>query len=120
MNNFSSSPVPAGKAIGSAAIASATHLFGTLTCMTCWTIFGPSLALLFGSSGTAFLATLRPYAPIALVVSAIGLGYSFYQLTTTRGRSAKLPFQLAAAFTTLSAIGWTGSAVYTIITLLRG
>ncbi len=118
--DFQTSPKQPGKIFGSSAAAFASHLFGTLTCATCWTIFGPSLALLFGSGGTAFLAALRPYAPLAVSVSALGLVYSFYQLAKTRDQSRKLPYKLAALFTVLSAVGWTGSATYTVVTFLKG
>lgn len=118
--DLQTSPKQPGRIFGSSATAFAAHLFGTLTCATCWTIFGPSLALLFGSGGTAFLAMLRPYAPLAVTVSAIGLIYSFYQLAKTREQSGKLPYKLAALFTLLSAVGWTGSAAYTAVTFLKG
>lgn len=110
----------AHRVFGSTGFAFASHLFGTLTCTTCWAIFGPSLALLFGSTGTAFLGMLRPYAPLAVAISAFGLAYSSYQLFRARSESRKLPYRLAAAFTTLSAIGWTGSAAYTFVTMLKG
>ena len=106
--------------LGATTFSFAAHLLGTLTCATCWTIFGPSLALLFGSGGTAFLASLRPAAPFALGLSAIGLGFSFYQLAKTRGTREKLPYRLAAAFTIMSAAGWVGSAVYTAATFVKG
>ena len=105
---------------GATTFSFAAHLLGTLTCATCWTIFGPALALLFGSGGAAFLASLRPAAPFALGLSAIGLGFSFYQLAKTRGTREKLPFRLAAAFTIASAAGWIGSALYTAVTIIRG
>ena len=105
---------------GTTTFSFAAHLFGTLTCATCWTIFGPALALLFGSGGAAFLASLRPAAPLALGLSAVGLGFSFYQLAKARGTYEKLPFRLAAAFTIASAVGWFGSVWYTTATLLKG
>jgi hypothetical protein len=119
MENTHPVPEVAGKVFGSSAAAFASHLFGTLTCATCWTIFGPSLALVFGSGGTAFLGAMRPYAPLSITLSAAGLAYSFYQLSKTRERS-KLPYKLAAFFTVISTIGWTGSTIYTVITLLNG
>ena len=105
---------------GATTLSLVAHLFGTLTCATCWTIFGPALILLFGSGGAAFLAFLRPAAPFALGLSAIGLGFSFYQLAKTRGSAKKLPFRLAATFTIVSAAGWIGSALYTLVTIVRG
>lgn len=108
------------KAFGSAAVSTAVHIFGSLTCATCWTIFGPALALLFGSAGTAFLSTLRPYAPIALAISACGLAYSVYQLRASRGHSSKLPYRMAGLLTMLSIAGWFGSSVYTLVTFVKG
>ncbi len=61
-----------GPIFGSTALAFASHLFGTLTCATCWAIFGPSLALFFGSAGVAALSTMRQLAPLAVIVSAVG------------------------------------------------
>jgi hypothetical protein len=120
MDNSTPSRKGPAKIFGSTGIAVATHLFGALTCTTCWAIFGPSLALMFGSSGTALLGALRPYAPLALALSAVGLAYSFYQLAKSRNASAKLPYRMAATFTLLSAIGWSGSAVYAVVTFLKG
>lgn len=105
---------------GSSSVAFAAHLFSALTCASCWAIFGPSLALLFGSGGAEFLAIARPYAPLALALSALGLGSSFYGLWKKRDASAKLPFQMATVFTILSSIGWIGSAAYTVLTLVKG
>lgn len=109
-----------GRAVGSTAIAFTGHLFGVVTCATCWAIFGPALALFFGSGGVAFLSALRPLAPLSLALSAIGLGYSVYQLTKVRRDSTKLPFRLAAAFTGLSCVGWIASAAYVAVTLIAG
>ena len=106
--------------IGATTFSFATHLLGTLTCATCWSIFGPGLVLLFGSGGAAFLAFLRPAAPFTLGLSAIGLGFSFYQLAKTRGSREKMPFRLAAAFTIVSAAGWIGSVLYTAATFIKG
>lgn len=100
--------------------SAAIHIFGALTCATCWAIFGPALALLFGSAGTAFLAAMRPYAPFGIALSAFGLSYSIYQLIRNRGSSSKLPYRMAAIFTILSVAGWVGSATYTALTLLKG
>ncbi len=111
---------PASRALGATAVSAVTHVFGALTCATCWAIFGPALGLMFGSAGTAFLAMLRPYAPIAIVLSAIGLSYSVYTLVKSRDASSKLPYRMAAAFTILSVIGWAGSAAYTFVTLVKG
>lgn len=111
---------PTSRVFGATAISAAVHVFGAFTCATCWAVFGPALALVFGSAGTAFLAALRPYAPIAITLSAIGLGYSVYQLVQNRGSSSKLPYRMATAFTLLSLFGWSGSAAYTILTLLKG
>lgn len=108
------------KIFGSTAVSAVIHLFGALTCATCWTIFGPALALLFGSSGTAVLATLRPYTPIALAASALGLGYSLYQLAQNHENSGKLPYRMAAAFTIFSMVGWFGSSAYAVFTLVKG
>jgi len=108
------------KIFGSSAASMAVHIFGALTCATCWTIFGPALALLFGSGGTAVLALLRPYAPLSLALSACGLAYSLYQLAKNRQDSAKIPYRMAAAFTLLSVAGWFGSSLYTLVTLARG
>jgi len=110
----------APRVFGSTAVSAAVHLFGTLTCATCWTIFGPSLALLFGSAGTAFLSRLLPYAPYAVALSALGLGYSVFQLIRNRESSTKLPYRMAAAFTALSVLGWAGSATYTFVTFVKG
>ena len=104
-----------------AAFSSIVHVFGALTCASCWAIFGPALALLFGSSVSAYFdATLRPYAPLAIVVSAIGLTYSIVQLVRKREDAAKLPYRMAAAFTTLSAIGWVASAAFVTLTVVKG
>lgn len=111
---------PASRVFGATALSAAVHVFGALTCATCWTIFGPALALLFGSAGTAFLATMRPYAPLGIAVSAIGLTYSVYQLLKNRHASSKLPYRMAAAFTAASVVGWTGSAGYTFLTIAKG
>lgn len=119
MNDLTHSRAPA-RVFGATAFSFATHLFGTLTCASCWAIFGPSLALLFGSSGTAFLAAVRPYAPLTLLISAAGLTYSTMQLIKKRQESKKLPFRLAAVFTALSIVGWSVSAVYVAITLALG
>lgn len=119
MNDLSHSGTPA-KVFGATAFSVASHLVGVLTCSTCWAIFGPTLALLFGSAGTGFLAALRPYSPIALLLSAAGLAYSVSALLKRRDESRKLPFRLAAAFTALSAIGWGASAAYVGATLLLG
>ena len=113
-------PKPTSRVFGATAFSAVVHIFGALTCATCWTIFAPALVLLFGSAGTAFLSTMRPYAPFGIALSAIGLTYSVYQLVKNRETSSKLPYRMAAAFTFLSAIGWTGSAVYTFLTLLKG
>ena len=110
-----------GKVFGSTAISLASHLFGTLTCATCWAIFGPSLALVFGTSGTAFLAAARPYAPLLLALSAVGIAYSIHQLLKTpRDRADRMPYKLARLFNAVSAIGWAGSATYSVITFLKG
>lgn len=119
MNDVTHSQTPA-RVFGATGFAFISHLFGTLTCASCWAIFGPSLALLFGSSGTAFLATVRPYAPLALVISAAGLTYSVLQLLRRRDESKRLPFRLAAVFTALSVAGWVISAVYVATTLAVG
>jgi hypothetical protein len=111
---------PASRVFGATAISATVHLFGALTCATCWAIFGPALALMFGSAGTAFLATMRPFSPFGIALSAIGLSYSMYQLVKNRESSAKLPYRMAAAFTFLSLFGWIGSATYTIITFVKG
>ncbi len=111
---------PASRVFGATAVSATVHVFGALTCATCWAIFGPALGLMFGSAGAAFLSTLLPYAPIAIALSALGLGYSIYQLIHNRDLSSKLPYRMAAAFTILSLIGWTGSAAYTILTLMKG
>jgi O-antigen/teichoic acid export membrane protein len=111
---------PTSRAFGTTAISATIHIFGALTCATCWTIFGPALAVMFGSAGTALLATLRPFAPLAVVFSAIGLAYSVYTLVRNRDSSAKLPYRMAAAFTILSVFGWVGSAAYTVLTLVKG
>lgn len=102
------------------ALAFGTHLFGVLTCATCWTIFGPALALLFGSSVTGFVAAMRPLAPTAIGISAIGLAYSVYQLLRTRQHHKKLPYRMAVAFTSLSVAGWIGSAAFIAFTLVKG
>jgi len=109
-----------GRIFGSTATAFVVHLFGTLTCATCWVIFGPSIALVFGSAGVAALSTLRPLAPLALMLSAMGFGYSIYQLVKVRGDSKRLPFRVAAVFTVLSILGWIASAIYVTITVVRG
>jgi hypothetical protein len=119
MDNPTHSATPA-RAIRATAISFATHLFGALTCATCWAIFGPALALVFGSGGTALLATVRPYAPISLVLSGTGLAYSVYQLVTSREAAKALPYRLAATFTGISLIAWAASAIYVTATLVRG
>jgi uncharacterized membrane protein len=119
MNDLTHSRTPV-RVFGATAFSFAGHLFGTLTCASCWAIFAPSLALLFGSSGTAMLAAFRPYAPFTLFVSAAGLTYSTYLLVRKRHESNKLPFRLAAAFTGLSIAGWFFSAAYVAVTLARG
>jgi hypothetical protein len=111
---------PSSRVFGATAISATIHVFGALTCTTCWAIFGPALVLMFGSAGTAFLATLRPLAPYAIFFSALGLSYSVYQLIKNRESSAKMPYRMAAAFTIVSLFGWTGSAAYTIMTLVKG
>jgi hypothetical protein len=105
---------------GSTGVAFATHLFGTLTCATCWAIFGPALALMFGSAGVAALSAMRHLAPLSLAVSAAGLGYSLYQLAKGRDAAKKLPFRLAAGFTALSVVGWVASATYVVVTFVKG
>lgn len=119
MNDLPHSRTPA-KVFGATAFSMASHLFGALTCTTCWAIFGPALLLLFGSAGTGFLAALRPYASLSLLLSAAGLAYSAYQLLKKRHESKKLPFRLAAAFTMLSFLGWGVSAGYVVTTLILG
>jgi hypothetical protein len=119
MDNPTHSATP-GRAIGATAVSFATHLFGALTCATCWAIFGPALALAFGSGGTALLATVRPYAPISLVISATGIAYSVYQLVKSRGSARALPYRLAATFTGIALIAWAASAIYVTATLARG
>ena len=119
MNNVTHAGTPA-RALGATAISFATHLLGALTCATCWAIFGPALTLLFGSSGIAFLAAVRPYAPLSLAVSAAGLAYSIYQLVKTRKNATALPYRLAAAFTGISVIAWGASAIYIAMTLTLG
>jgi O-antigen/teichoic acid export membrane protein len=109
-----------GRIFGGTAFAFAGHLFATLTCATCWAIFGPPLALLFGSSGVAFLSTLRPLAPLSIAISSIGLSYSIYQLVTRRHQSKKLPYRMAAAFTLLSVVAWIASVVYVSVTFFVG
>jgi len=108
------------KGVAGTAVSFAAHLFGTLTCATCWTIFGPALALLFGSSVTGFMAAMRPLAPYAAGLSAIGLSYAVYQLVRTRERRKELPYRMAVAFTGVSVIGWTVSATFILTTLLKG
>ena len=108
------------KIFGTTAISAAVHLFGALTCATCWSIFGPALVLLFGSGGTAFLATLRPFTPVGLALSAAGLGYSLYQVGRNREHLTKLPYRMAAVFTILSTVGWLGSSAYALFTLAKG
>ncbi len=102
------------------ALAFVAHLFGALTCATCWAIFGPALALLFGSSVMSFMALMRPLAPFAAAFSAIGLTYSVYQLVRTRERHKELPYRMAAAFTGFSVIGWTVSAAFIATTIVKG
>ena len=108
------------KSFAGAALGFATHLFGSLTCATCWIIFGPALALLFGSSITGFMAEMRPLAPYSVAISAIGLGYSIAQLLRTRERRKEFPYRMAATFTGLSVIGWTVSAAFIAMTLVKG
>lgn len=108
------------RAFGGAAISVVTHVFGALTCTTCWAIFGPALALMFGSAGVAALAALRPLAPYALIVSAAGLTYSIYQLVGARSQAKKLPYRMAATFTALSIVGWLTSVVYVVTTFVIG
>jgi hypothetical protein len=120
MKQVQSYTKPGLRVFGATAISGAIHVFGALTCATCWAIFGPALALMFGSAGTAFLAMMRPLAPFAIAVFAIGLAYSVHQLFNNRGASSKLPYRMTVAFTILSVFGWTGSAAYTIVTLVKG
>src|SRR5579872_5538525 len=87
------------------ALSFLSHLLSALTCATCWAIFGPALVLLLGSAGTAFMASLRPFAPVALLLSALGLAYSIYRLSQVERSSRKLPFRMALAFTIVSAAG---------------
>jgi len=120
MKDVSLSNNPMRRVFGATAVSATIHVFGALTCATCWTIFGPALALLFGSAGTAFLSNVRPYAPYAIGLSSIGLTYSIFQLIQTRNAATKLPYRMAAAFTALSVLGWTASAAYTIVTIVKG
>jgi hypothetical protein len=119
MDDLDHSRTPA-KVFGATAFSVVGHLFGALTCATCWAIFDPALLLLFGSAGAGVLAALRPYAPLSLLLSALGLAYSCHQLFKKRHESRKLPFRLAAAFTALSAIGWGASTAYVAVTLMSG
>ena len=119
MDDLTHSRTPA-KVFGATAFSFASHLFGTLTCASCWAIFGPALVLLFGSGGSAFLSAVRPYAPLTLLVSAAGLAYSIRLLMIKRADSKKLPFRLAAAFTAFSVIGWGVSAGYVAATMILG
>lgn len=120
MQKVRSSPKAPLTIYGSTALSFASHLFGVLTCATCWALFAPALGALFGSAGTAFMASLRPLAPTALAISAVSLAYSFYRLTRVEGASRNLTFKIAATFTTVSAISWLGAAVYTAVTLIQG
>jgi hypothetical protein len=108
------------RAFGGTAVSIVTHVFGVLTCTTCWAIFAPALALMFGSAGVAALAALRPLAPYALIVSAAGLTYSIYQLVGARSQAKKLPYRMAATFTALSLVGWLTSAAYVVTTFIVG
>ena len=120
MNDKPSSSNGVRRSFAGAALAFMTHLFGALTCATCWAIFGPALALLLGSGVTGFMAAMRPFSPLSVGISAIGLGYSVYQLLRTRERREELPYRLAVAFTGLSVIGWTAGTAFIVKTIING
>jgi len=120
MKELSPSSQPTRAIFGSTTASFVTHLIGALTCASCWAIFGPALALVFGSSVMSFMSAMRPFAPASIVISAFGLGYSILRLVRERDQSGKLPYRLAAAFTLLSIAGWSVSAVFIIITVVKG
>jgi hypothetical protein len=108
------------KVFGSTTISFLIHLGGALTCASCWAVFGPALALLFGSGVNAAMGALLPYAPISIAISGVGLVYSVAQLVRKREQSRELPFRMATAFTALSVVGWVASASFVAVTLVKG
>jgi O-antigen/teichoic acid export membrane protein len=120
MKELAPSSQPTRAIFGSTTASFVTHLIGALTCASCWAIFGPALALVFGSSVMSLMSAMRPFAPLAIVISAFGLGYSILKLVRERNHSGKLPYRLAAAFTLVSVAGWSVSAVFVAITAIKG
>ena len=120
MNGIVPPPNRVQRSFAAAAFSFVTHLFGALTCATCWAIFGPALALLLGSGATDFMAAMRALAPMSAAIASIRLAYSVYQLLRTRERHAELPYRMAVAFTAFSVVGWTVSAVFIATALVEG
>jgi hypothetical protein len=120
MNTSAPASTGVRRSFAGTAVALATHLFGALTCATCWAIFGPALALLLGSSINDFMAAMRPYAPFSAAIAATGLGYSIYQLLHSRERRKELPYRMAVAFTAFSVIGWSIGTAFIAVTMFKG